>query len=94
MRTQTERKAREAAGSPVQAERGRGVAEALWPVARQQVLGLPFSHPDGEWHSREVTPTVCSPQEFEKKLKAKHHRAMPVLEEPKIMSGGNEDDLA
>jgi predicted nucleotidyltransferase len=43
--------------------------------------------------NREVTPTVYSPTEFQEKVKAKHHFLMRVLEEPKIMLVGSEDDL-
>ncbi len=43
--------------------------------------------------NREVTPTVYSPEEFAEKLKAKHHFLTRVLEEPKIMLIGNENDL-
>jgi predicted nucleotidyltransferase len=43
--------------------------------------------------NREVTPTVYPPQEFAEKLKAKHHFLTRVLEEPKIMLVGNEDDF-
>jgi hypothetical protein len=42
---------------------------------------------------REVTPTIYSPQEFQEKRRAKHHFLMRVLEEPKVMLVGNEDDL-
>jgi predicted nucleotidyltransferase len=43
--------------------------------------------------NREITPTVYSPQEFSEKLKAKHHFLTRVMEDPKIMLIGNEDDL-
>jgi DNA-binding transcriptional ArsR family regulator len=212
MRTHTECKAREATRESARAKQERGLAEALWPAARRQVLGLLLSRPDREWHlreiarqtqlspsavqrevlllaeagiverrvesrrayyranarcpifpelrgivlktvgladglrealagveniriafifgsmakgtfdsrsdvdvmivgdasfadisgalraaedrlGREVTPTVYSPQEFEEERRAKHHFLMRVLEEPKVMLVGNEDDL-
>jgi len=43
--------------------------------------------------NREITPTVYSPEEFAQKLKAKHHFLTRIVEEPKIMLIGNEDDL-
>jgi predicted nucleotidyltransferase len=43
--------------------------------------------------SREVTPTVYSPEEFADRLKGKHHFLMRVLQEPKIMLVGTPDDL-
>jgi len=43
--------------------------------------------------NREVTPTLYSPRELEEKLKSRHHFLMRVLEEPKIMLVGDEDDF-
>jgi len=44
--------------------------------------------------SREVTPTVYTPQEFGQKVAESHAFLTRVLSEPKIMLVGSEDDLA
>ena len=35
-------------------EKPEPIAEALWPAARRQVMALLFSHPEREWHLREI----------------------------------------
>lgn len=42
---------------------------------------------------REITPSVYSTEEFQQRLKEKHHFLARVLSEPKIMLVGTADDL-
>ncbi len=68
-RTRTERKTGEATCGPVQAKRRRGMAEALFPAARRQVLGLLLLHPDREWHLRKIArQTRLSPSAVQREV--------------------------
>jgi len=49
--------------------------------------------PAQERLSREVTPTVYSPDEFRQRMAEKHHFLARVLSEPKIMLLGSPDDV-
>ncbi|MBI4430788.1 MAG: nucleotidyltransferase domain-containing protein [Candidatus Omnitrophica bacterium] len=42
---------------------------------------------------REINPTVYTPDEFQKKLKAKHHFVSALIQEPKIMLIGEDREL-
>jgi predicted nucleotidyltransferase len=55
------------------------ISEAL--LAAQERLG------------REITPTVYSAEEFQQRVKEKHHFLARVLAEPKIMLIGTPDDI-
>jgi len=49
--------------------------------------------PAQETLGREINPTVYTPDEFQKKLKAKHHFVSAIIQEPKIMLIGEEREL-
>jgi predicted nucleotidyltransferase len=49
--------------------------------------------PAQETLGREINPTVYAPDEFQKKLKAKHHFVSAIIEGPKIMLIGEEREL-
>ncbi len=49
--------------------------------------------PAQETLSREINPTVYTPDEFQKKLKAKHHFVSAIIQGPKIMLIGEEREL-
>jgi predicted nucleotidyltransferase len=77
----------------------KGTGDARSDVDVLVVADAPFADISAAFLSaqerlgREVTPTVYSPEEFADRLKGKHHFLMRVLQEPKIMLVGNEDDL-
>lgn len=49
--------------------------------------------PAQETLGREINPTVYTPDEFQKKLKAKHHFVSAIIQGPKIMLIGEEREL-
>lgn len=58
-------------------------------------FGEVVSHlrPAQETLGREINPTVYTPDEFQKKLKAKHHFVSAIVQGPKIMLIGEEREL-
>ena len=50
--------------------------------------------PAQETLEREINPTVYTPNEFQKKLQAKHHFVSAIIQGPKIMLIGEERELA
>ena len=49
--------------------------------------------PAQETLGREINPTVYTPNEFQKKLKAKHHFVSAIIQGPKIMLIGEDREL-
>jgi predicted nucleotidyltransferase len=55
-------------------------------------LALPLRHAH-DLLARAINPTIFTPAEFEKKLKAKDHFLTRVLDKPKLFVIGTQDDL-